>query len=205
MSRSLTSRERRTITVGAILVVPALLFLGVVRPYRAALTEATDRLATERDALSRERGAVLAARAHPELQHITDSVLQLVQPRLFAGDDDVIASAELASYVGDLARRHHVWLQDASTRTASPLVAGVRALHVDIRAESDVQGVLEFLDALERGDKAVRVERLDLSRALGTPGNENAETVVLAATVSGYALGGTASTTTPTARPSSMP
>ena len=38
---------------------------------------------------------------------------------------------------------------------------GLRPLRVELRAESDFQGVLDFLDALERGEKIVVVERLE--------------------------------------------
>lgn len=190
MSRvSLAPRERRVIMWGALVLLPvALIRLGVM-PYRAALAEARDNLSVERDALSRERGAVLTAQRNPALQQMTDSVRGMMEPRLFEGTDDVMASSELAAYVGDLARGHHVWVQDAATRTATSTTPGVRTLHVEIRGESDLRGIMNFLDAIERGDKLVRVERLDISRGLSGPGNEQAETLIIAATVAGYAMG----------------
>ena len=120
---------------------------------------------------------------------MTDSSLHAMEPRLFEGTDDVIASSDLSAYVGELARAHHVWVQDAATRTATSTTPGVRNLHVEIRGESDLRGILAFLDALEHGDKLVRVDRLDISRGLSGPGNEQAETLTLAATISGYAMG----------------
>lgn len=190
MSRpTLSAKDRRAITIGAIILLPFAVFLWGVRPYRAAIADAQDRLAVERDALARERGAVLTAQRNPALQQMTDSVMHLMEPRLFEGSDDVIASSELAAYVGDLARGHHVWVQDAATRTATSATPGVRTLHVEIRGESDLRGILTFLDAMERGDKLVRIERLDISRGLSGPGNEQAETLTLAATVAGYAMG----------------
>jgi hypothetical protein len=186
----LSANERKAITRGLMVVVPALLYVWGVRPYRAALTEARERLAVEQEALARERGAVATAQRNPELQHLTDSVLRAIEPRLFAGRDDVMASSELAAYLGDLAFDSHVWMEDASTKPVTLSTTGVRMLHVEIRAESDFQGVLSFLQALEQGDKFVRVERIDISHGLSGVGNENAETLLLSATIAGYALGG---------------
>ncbi len=186
--RELSAKDRRALRLGA-MALPVLLLLLAIRPYRAALADAQDRLATEREALSRERGAVLTAQRNPALQQMTDSVLHVMEPRLFEGTDDVIASSGLAAYVGDVARARHVWVQDAATRPTTSTTTGVRTLHVEIRGESDLRGILSFLDALEHGDKLVRVERLDVSRGLSGPGNEQAETLTISATIAGYAMG----------------
>ncbi len=186
----ISANERKAITRGLMIVVPALLYVWGVRPYRAALTETRERLAVEQEALARERGAVATAQRNPELQHLTDSVLRAIEPRLFEGRDDVMTSSELAAYLGDVAFDSHVWMEDASTKPVTMNTTGVRTLHVEIRAESDFQGVLTFLQALEQGDKFVRVERIDISHGLSGVGNEHAETLLLSATIAGYALGG---------------
>jgi hypothetical protein len=98
------------------------------------------------------------------------------------------------TYLGDVAARTHVWLGSATTRPAAATraapaatVNGLRPLRVEIRGESDFRGVLEFLDALERGGKVVVVERLDVARALRA-GDDDRETLSVSATVVGYAL-----------------
>ncbi len=184
----ISDAERRTIRRAALVLLPVAFFYLVVRPYMGALSTAQDRLAAERDALSRERGAVAMAEKNPAIQELTDSVLQVTLPRLFAGRDDVMASSELGAYLGDVAEAHRVYLQDATTRPATTSPAGVRTLRVDIRAESDFQGLLEFLRALEQGEKLVKIERLDVSVGLSGPGNENAETLSIVATIAGIAL-----------------
>jgi hypothetical protein len=186
---TVSTRDRRAILVGALVVVPALAFIWGVRPYMAALDTARDRLDAERTTLASEQGALAAARRNPELRQVVDSALQAMQPKLFRGHDDVIASAELASYLGQVARRSHVWLQDAATRTATTTTPGVRTLHVDVRAQTDFRGLLTFLDALDHGDKLVRVERMDVSRGVAGPGDENVEVLTITATLAGYALG----------------
>jgi len=179
---------------GAVVLLPALIFIWGVRPYRAALSDARDQLATERATLARERAAIMTARKNPQLQHIADSAMRVMRPRLFEGKDDVMASAELASYLGDVAQRARVWLQDASTRPATPAAqgGGVRTLRVEIRGESDLQGTLKFLQALERGDKLIRIDRLDISRV--PRDDKGVETLAIAATIAGFAVNDAVST-----------
>src|SRR6185295_17258470 len=92
---TMTSRERRTVTIGALVLLPALLYIWAVRPYQTALSEAREQLLTERATLARERAAIATARQNPELQHIADSAMRAMRPRLFEGKDDVMASSEL--------------------------------------------------------------------------------------------------------------
>ncbi|HTI62636.1 MAG TPA: type II secretion system protein GspM [Gemmatimonadaceae bacterium] len=185
---ALSSRERRTVIVGGLVAGAGLFFVWGVRPYRAALVDARETLSTETAALARERAAVASARENPRLLQMTDSAMRAARPRLFEGKDDVMASAELASYLGDVARRARVWMQDAATRPAVAGPDGTRALRVEIRAESDLMGTLLFLQSLERGEKLVRVDRLDLVRSqrLGDP---DAEAIAITATISGFATG----------------
>ncbi|HEY7393968.1 MAG TPA: type II secretion system protein GspM [Gemmatimonadaceae bacterium] len=184
---TMSSRDRRAVILGAVVLLPALLFIWGVRPYRAALADARDQLATERAALARERAAIETARQNPQLQHVADSAMRAMRPRLFEGKDDVMASAELASYLGEVAAEARVWLQDASTRPSLPATDGVRTLRVDIRAESDLLGTLMFLQALERGEKLVRIDRLDISRSARSD-DEEVETLTIAATIAGFAV-----------------
>jgi hypothetical protein len=182
----MSGRERRTIVLGAGVVLAGFALIWG-RMYRDALAAARDELATERATLARERAAVSTALHNPQLQHIADSAMRAMRPRLFEGKDDVMASAELASYVGDVAQRARVWLQDAGTRRASPAAEGVRTLRVEIRAESDLQGALLFLQGLERGDKLVRIDRLDISHSARSD-EKDAEVLSIAATISGFAV-----------------
>lgn len=185
---TMAPRERRTIIIGALVLLPGLLFVYGFRPYQSALADARDQLATERQALAREKAAIATARRNPELQHVADSAMRAMQPRLFEGKDDVMASAELAAYIGDLARGSRVWLQDAGTRPSVAADDGVRTLRVEIRAESDLLGTLMFLQSLERGEKLVRVDRLDISKS-ARGDDKDAETLSIAATISGFAIG----------------
>jgi hypothetical protein len=184
---TMSARDRRAVLLGAFVLLPGLIFVWGVRPYEAALSDARDQLSTERAALARERAAIATARQNPRLQHSADSAMRAMGPRLFEGKDDVMASAELASYLSEVAKKSRVFLQDAATRAATRTPEGLRNLHVEIRAESDVLGAMMFLQALERGDKLVRVDRVDISRSARSD-QKDAETLSIAATVSGFAV-----------------
>lgn len=203
---TMNSRDRRAVVYGAIVLLPGLLFVWGWRPYQAALSDARDQLATERATLVRERAAVATARHNPQLQHIADSAMRAMRPRLFEGKDDVMASSELASYVGDVARKSRVWLQDAGTRPSSPASDGVRPLHVEIRAESDIVGTMMFIQSLERGEKLVHIDKLDISRSARV-NEKDGETLSIAATLTGYAIGDStiASMSTPRGAVASVP
>ncbi len=199
---TMSSRDRRAVIYGGVVLLPFLLFIWVVRPYLAALGDARDQLATERATLARERAAVAAARQNPRLRQSADSAMRLMQPRLFEGKDNVMASSELAAYLGDVAERSRVWLQDAGTRPAVPAADGVRNLRVELRAESDLLGTLMFIQGLERGEKLVRIDRIDISRSSRVD-NKDAEVLSINALVSGFAVGDTvAAPATPAAKSS---
>ena len=187
---TMQAKDRRAIILGAVLVLPALLFIYGVRPYRAALAETRDELATARITLSREKAAVsqTGAATAPGAQRFADSALVFVTPRLFEGRDDAIASAQLAAYLGSVARRSRVLMQDANTRPSTTSAEGIRTLRVEVRAESDIQGVATFLHNLESGQKLVRVDRLEISRVPGLEDKNGFETLSIAATISGFAF-----------------
>ncbi|HET9425495.1 MAG TPA: GspMb/PilO family protein [Gemmatimonadaceae bacterium] len=185
---TMSSKDRRAIVLGAAIVMPALLFIWGVRPYRAALAETRDELEIARLALSREKAAVTTTRANPGAQRSADSALMMTAPRLFEGRDDAIASAQLASYLGTVARRSRVLMQDANTRPSSTSPEGIRTLRVEVRAESDIQGITTFLHNLESGQKLVRVDRLEISRVPGLEERNEFETLSIAATIVGFAF-----------------
>jgi hypothetical protein len=112
----------------------------------------------------------------------------MAAPRLFEGRDDAIASAQLAAYLGNIARRSRVLMQDANTRPSTTSPEGIRTLRVEVRAESDIQGVATFLHNLESGQKLVRVDRLEISRVPGLEDKNGFETLSIAATISGFAF-----------------
>jgi hypothetical protein len=119
--------------------------------------------------------------------------------RLFRAEDDLIATGDLAEYVASVAGRNGVSLEQTETRVPHPVVAGVEALQVEVRAIGDVDGVLQFLQSLETGNKLVRIGRLSLERARQAastthPASPSATDMLeISASVYGYKLTGSAS------------
>ena len=186
---TMSAKDRRAITLGVGIVLPALFAVFGIKPYFAALADAKQQLSVERETLAREKAAIDAAKKNPRLRQAADSAMRALKPRLFEGRDDVAASAELVSYLGDVARANRVWLQDAATRPAVTSPGGVRALRVEMRAESDLHGVLTMLRELELGTKFVRIDRLDISRVSRADLTDSSEALAVSATVTGYAIG----------------
>ena len=186
MAYELKERERKVLLWGAIIAIPILLFTYGAKPLWASLTDKQEQLELERTTLVRERAAIAAAKRNPELQHVADSLMQITSQRLFSGADDVMASAELGSYIGDIAAKNHFLMTSATTGAVPKTRSTVRTLSEDIRGESDLQGILEFLQALEHGPKLVRISRVDMSRP--TRDADDIETVLFAATITAYAL-----------------
>lgn len=189
----LRPRERRAIRIGLIVLVPALLLTGVVRPYFDALEESRDRLAAERALLVREKALVDEAVGFASTRLAAGEALEARSPRLFTGDPTLAAGA-LVRYVAEQADRSRVLLEATETAGAGepgPNVVGVR---VRVRAVSDIAGVLELLRRLEDGPRLVRVEQLSLERREGYRGGgtatdgQDVQLVTLAATVVGYTL-----------------
>lgn len=186
MAYQLKDSERRTLRIGAMIGLPVLLYMFAVKPLWASLVDKRDQLELERTTLVRERAAIAAAKRNPQLQQIADSLMQFTRRRLFSGMDDVMASAELGSYISEIASQNHFLLTSATTGAVSKTKSVVRTLTEDIRGESDLQGILEFIQALEHGPKLVRISRIDMSRP--TRDADDIETVLFAATVTAYAL-----------------
>lgn len=185
---TMTPKDRRAIVLGAAIVLPALFFIWGVRPYRTSLATTREELDIARLALSREKAALMTMAANPDAQRSADSALMMVTTRLFEGRDDAIASAQLAAYLGGVARRSRVLMEDANTRPSSTSPEGIRTLRVEVRGESDIQGITTFIHNLEAGNKLVRVDRLEISRVPGLEDKNGFETLSIGATVSGFAF-----------------
>jgi hypothetical protein len=185
----LTDRDRRALRLGALVLLPALLWVWGVQPYRTALGDARAQLLAQRLELARERALLDDGGRGRLLLAAVDSASRAAEPRTFAARDDMLASAELAGYLSRTARASRVWLREADTRPAAALPSGVRVLQVEIRAESDLEGILSFLQALERGERLVRVERLAVTRPDGgDEEDDGAQALRLTATVQGFTM-----------------
>ena len=185
----LTRRDRRALTLGALLAVPAVLVQLAVKPYLHSMADLRGRVAREQDLLRREQTLLAELKSYPARLRRSEAVLLREAPRLFAGPDLVAASAALSSYVSGKAAASRVFVQRSETGTPSA-EDGVARLAVDLHAVGDLEGILSFLQALESGPKLVTVSRLIIGKAERlNPGEAGDEEVLsVTASVGGYAL-----------------
>jgi type II secretory pathway component PulM len=176
-SKSLSARDRRALLWGAAIGATALLIAVGVKPYVRVLNETRDELSTQRELLARERALMGASGRLPAALRKSQGSLAEESTPLFNAVDELSATSD------------RVLVQQLETRKAEALDQGMVAVAVDIRAEGDFEGVLRFLDALERGDKLVRVSALTLARVDRpvTPGAPDMEVISVTGTMTGYA------------------
>ncbi len=186
----LTSRDRRALIIGAVALMPALLFQYGVRPYAAALSDARNRLEAQRGLLDRELALLDEAKLYPELAREAEGVIAAAASRLFDGPDRISTTAALVNYLGTFVQDHRVVLQRSETRSAEVDEDGIVSLQVSMRAIGDLEGLLGFLHALEDGAKLVRIEQLSIERTgrVSLSGASDEEVLSLFAIVTGYAL-----------------
>ena len=146
------------------MVVPVLLVALVIRPYARALRASSDALATERALLARELGVLRDAGQDAQLAERERRALAEECSRLFEGGDAVAASAQLASYVAELAEESGVSVDESETRavTDSSIVAAV-----ELGATGGVLEIVQFLRALENGPRLARSDRISISPVAG--------------------------------------
>lgn len=168
----LSARDRRAVTLGLTLVVPALLWVAGVRPYRASLTEARDQVAVERALLERERellgSAPLLRRELRKARARADEA----ERRLVSAANTALAEAELIDYLETVAALSRVLLEEV--RTVAPgrdevAPEGLQPVRLAVRGESDLEGVLTFLETIETNPLLLRIGGLTIQPVMERP------------------------------------
>jgi hypothetical protein len=167
--RHMTRRDRRAVLLGALILVPALLWVGVVRPYQAALDDMRQRTAAELALLQREHALIansgLASTAAVERA-------ERAALRLVSAANVPLAEAEVTTFLQELARLSRVLLQEmrgVDARSAGAARRGVedglqalRPIRLMVRGESDFEGVLTLLQRIEQSPLLMRVTELTI-------------------------------------------
>ncbi len=167
----LAPRDRRALLVGAVLLLPLLAWGLALRPWLAGVEEVRDRARVEAGLLARERALLLEAAELPARVDEATRALQRREARLLRGENLALAEAELVAHLQTLARTHRVHLEDLRSvqpRPGAEPSPGLAPLRLSLRGESDFQGVLDFVHALEADDLLLGVESLSVQPA-GTP------------------------------------
>lgn len=184
----MSARDRRALGLGALIALPALAWGLAVKPYRSALVDVHARVEQERSLLEREIALLAQAPRMPAEIRKARRASTLAGQRLFTGNDVIEATSALSSYVGHALRTANVVVQQVESRDAGEARNGLREIAIDIRAEGSLDGVLRALRAMESGPRLLRVSRIGIERSMAAPAQGAAESLVVGATVRGYAL-----------------
>ena len=192
----MNSRDRRALTLGAIIAVPSLLIPGAVKPYLTTLSSYRQEISDERDRLASEQRLIAGLPALPATRQKSLHQLDSEVSRLFQGSTDLAATGDLVQYIGSAAQATGVRLLQTETRPARLVLPDLQALQVAVRAEGDLDGILRFVHQLETGDKLVRVGDLSIEGGRGTPSggrqqSPSVEVLSVSASMYGYRLTGT--------------
>lgn len=161
----LSPRDRRAILIGLAILVPAALYVLGVKPYRSALEGARDRVSAERELLARELALLESSDSFPEAIQRAQEQADLFEDRLVRAASGELAEGELTDFLERSALRSRVLLEEIRSGElgrgeAAP--AGLEVVRLHLRGESDLEGVLTFLDAIETSRLLLRVRGLAL-------------------------------------------
>ncbi|HEX2092400.1 MAG TPA: type II secretion system protein GspM [Longimicrobiaceae bacterium] len=196
---ALSPRDRRAAGVGGAVAAAALLFRFAVLPYAGAVEDTRTTLLRERERLARERALLSGARAYPEEFGVLGGRFLAGIPRLLPGGSVAAAQAALARRVDGVAAEGPVLLTRLEPLPARPARDGYLALPLQVEGESDLEGLLTLLAALESGPTLFHLENLAVERKGGiAPGTQVAgpEALAFRFTVVGFALEDTPRDTT---------
>ena len=172
-----------------ILLLTAVAAFLVWRPLSAEYGKLREGIQTGRMALAAELSLLEHASKYPDLYQQADSNFRTVMPRVFLEQDNDLATVELQQYVDGVARRSSVLVTQSRNQTATRFANGLRGLQVEIAAESDLEGILKFLNGLETGPRLIQIRSLDLRPGSSESGIEsNEKAIKVSANIFGFAI-----------------
>ncbi|TVP47032.1 MAG: hypothetical protein EA350_06100 [Gemmatimonadales bacterium] len=176
--RAMSSRDRRALVVGGLVLLPLLGWGLVARPYVAAVAELRDRTELEASLLERERAVLRQAPTLPARLEETRLALSRWEARMVRTPNLPLAEAEVTSLLQGLARESRVHLEEV--RAAAPPPGrlpppGLAPIRLSIRGESDFQGILHFLGTLEEEALLLRVESISVQPAPRAPSSQGGD------------------------------
>ncbi len=188
---SLSPRDQRAARVGIGVTVAAVVFRLVVLPYAQAERDARSALQRERELFVEERALISGARGFTEAFEVLGERFLAGIPRLLPGGTTAAAQAALARRVDRLAAEGPVVLTRVEPLPVRPRDDGYVELPLQVEGESDLEGLLGLLAALESGPTLIHlenlvVERRSLAGAAGYVGE--AETLSFRFTTVGFSL-----------------
>jgi hypothetical protein len=147
-------------------------YVFAVRPYRAALSSVRDRQTVERELLARELALLESGPALPTAMEEANRGAAVVERRMVRAPNHPLAEAELTEYLQASALRSRVLLEEirsgADPRGEAP-PPGMSVVRLYVSGESDLRGIMDFLEAIEGSLLLLRVQGLALEPVLARP------------------------------------
>jgi hypothetical protein len=174
----LSRRDRRAVLFGAAVLVPAALYVLGVKPYLGALDEVRTRTAAEQDLLTREMELMGRASALPGQIQEAQASAAIFEERIVRAASGELAEGEITEFLETSAVRSRVLLEEIRGgefgRGEEP-PPGLAVIRLHLRGESDLEGILTFLDELENSPLLLRVRGLALEPEMARPESDNEE------------------------------
>jgi hypothetical protein len=185
----LAPRDRQALRFGALVAVPALLLVFVLRPFVAAIGTARDEVGRERAVLAKEQLVLAEAPQMPGAIERAGVTLRQASVRLYPQRDVLSATAMLTRDVTRTFGDAGVVLRQVESRDAVRLPGGLRELTIELRGEGDFEGVLTSVASLEAAPRLLRVAKLGIDRGPVVPGGGGSEALSFVAVVHAYTYG----------------
>jgi hypothetical protein len=161
----MADRDRRAIILGLAVLAPALLFVFVVKPYRAKLAEMKEQVSAERSLLERELALIAQGPTLPRELKAAEARVAVAEARLVKASNQPLAEAELTEALEEMSSESRVLLQEVRNvplqRGEEP-PAGMGAIRLGIRGESDLEGVATLLHKIENSRLVMRLREVSL-------------------------------------------
>ena len=166
---TLSSRDRRALTLGATALAVLLTVNLVLRPLLARVDDLSSAIAEEQSLLTRELELLASVPSLEKGLELGGKRLQAARPRLFEGSTEGLASAYLAEYVQEAAESRRTLISRLDPGGVETLEGGFETVSAIVHGESDLEGFLTLLYLLEGGEKLVQVSDLSIRTARSNP------------------------------------
>jgi hypothetical protein len=174
----LAPRDRKAILMGLAVFLPVLAWMVVVRPYLAALEDVKDRIELERELLFREMVLLERGPLLPQAIREAEERAGQFEGRMLRASSGVLAEGELTRFLEEAALESRLLLEQIRSgelgRGEEP-PPGLSLVRLHLSGESDLEGVLAFLAAMERSRLLLRVRGLALEPETARPGTNGQE------------------------------
>jgi len=161
----LNSRDRRAVLLGAILLIPGLVWMLGVRPWRASVLQLEDQIEAERDLLEREQGLLAAGEELKAALAEATREAESAGRRLVVASNQALAEATVAEALEDAALESRVLLLELRTvsfRAEIEPPPGVEAFRLAVSGEGDFEGFLAYVRRLETHPLLLRISGVTL-------------------------------------------